>query len=68
MIDSEEIKTEVASFITEEMNPHKMRPAAIKGRNSDIGDLNKRPKIKPMQAIMTAQEIVIQNGPNVDRR
>lgn len=59
--------TDVASVIVEEMNPQIIKPAAKNGRKSDIGDLKREPKIMPIHAIITPVEIVIQNGPKVER-
>lgn len=59
--------TVVASVIVEEMNPQMIKPAERNGKNSDIGDLNKDPKIIPIQAIITPVEIVIQKGPKEER-
>lgn len=63
---SEFTNTVVASLIVEDMKPQIISPDVIKGRNSCIGDLNNLPKIKPIQATITAVDIVIQKGPSVD--
>lgn len=68
MIPSEEGKTVVASVIIAEINPHKIKPIVKKGRNSFMGDLNKVPKMMPIQAIVTPIDIVIQKGPKEERR
>lgn len=68
MMGSAATKTVVASVIVVEIRPQIIKPAARKGKNSDIGDLNNDPKIIPMQAIITPVDIVIQKGPKVERR
>jgi hypothetical protein len=52
----------------EEIKLQIIKPVAKKGKKSFNGDLKIEPKIKPKQATITAVEIVIQNGPNVDLR
>ena len=66
IIASELTKTVVASVRQLAMNPQIINPEAKKGRNSDMGDLKRLPKIKPIQATITPVEIVIQKGPRVD--
>lgn len=68
MMGSAAANTVVASVTVEEMNPQIIKPAERNGKNSDIGDLNKDPKIIPIQAIITPVEIVIQKGPKEERR
>lgn len=67
IIGSAVTNTEVASVIVEERSPQIIKPAARKGRKSDIGDLKREPKIIPIHAIITPVDIVIQKGPNVER-
>lgn len=67
MMGSAAANTVVASVIVVEIKPQMIKPADRKGKNSDIGDLNKDPKMIPMQAIITPVEIVIQKGPNDER-
>ena len=67
IMDSAPTNTDVASVKVEEIVPQIINPAAKNGKKSDIGDLNKEPKIIPIQAIMTPVEIVIQKGPSEDR-
>ena len=67
MMGSAAANTVVASVTVEEMNPQIIKPAERNGKNSDIGDLNKDPKIIPIQAIITPVEIVIQKGPKEER-
>lgn len=67
MMASELGKTVVASINVEDINPQTMKPAVTKGKKFDNGDLNRPPKINPMQHIVTAVEIVIQKGPRLDR-
>lgn len=64
--DSEATNTVVASIIVVETKPHKINPAVRNGRNSTIGALKRPPNISPIQLIMTAVDIVIQNGPKLD--
>ena len=66
MIPCEFGKTTVASLITLEMSPQRIKPQDKNGRNSSIGVLNKLPKIKPIHAMVTPIEIVIQKGPRLD--
>jgi hypothetical protein len=49
-----------------EIKVQNIKPAVRKGRKSSVGDLNKPPKIRPIQAIITPVEIVIQKGPRDD--
>ncbi len=67
MIGSAVTNTDVASVIVEEISPQIIRPAAKNGKKSDIGDLKREPKIIPIHAIITPVDIVIQNGPSVER-
>ncbi len=67
MIGSDVTKTVVASRMVLETKLQIIKPAAKKGRKSDIGALNNDPKITPMQAIITPVDIVIQKGPKEDR-
>lgn len=66
IILSELTKTAVASMIVDEISPQTISPTVRNGKNSDMGDLKRPPNIKPIQAIITPVEIVIQNGPNED--
>ena len=63
---SAEGKTVVASMIVEDIKFHTINPVAMNGKKSFIGVLNKLPNIRPIQATITAVEIVIQNGPSDD--
>lgn len=67
IMDSAPTNTVVASVKVEEIVPQIIKPAAKKGKKSDIGDLNNDPKIIPIQPIITPVEIVIQKGPKVER-
>ena len=67
IIGSAPTKVVVASMIVEAMKFQMISPEAKNGRNSYIGDLKSPPKITPIQPIMTPVEIVIQNGPRVER-
>ncbi len=68
MEKNQKIKTVQDSLTTELMNPQRINPTAMNGKNSEILDLKMFPKIAPMVAIMIPVDKVIQKGPNVDLR
>ena len=61
-------KTTVDSFRQVSMNVHIINPVETKGKNCFMGALNIFPNIKPMQAMVTPIDNVIQNGPSEDLR
>ena len=66
MTASAATKTAIDNKIHPEIKPQIIKPAAKKGKNSDIGDLKREPKMIPIHAIITPVDIVIQKGPNED--